>query len=1666
MSTSETPDGRDKERERSQDSASSSGRDPLGPVLESFLARFRKGERPSLTEYIGRYPALADEIRELFPALVEMEQLGSLGGLAAEAGGHWAGDPRQAPGSPSATDAYDRAAGPAAAGGDSTGPWPQRLGDYRILGCIGEGGMGVVYEAVRESLKSRVALKVMHPRYRASTDYLRRFHNEARSAAQLHHTNIVSVFDYGEHEGVCYYAMQYIAGHSLHEILADVRRLRLYPGKQEAEPVEAGHAATTTGHSAPHGADAGAARTEAAADPLMRTVTHGLMTGQFARGDAAALDLEERPPPVTEPIAPAMDLGTEATNRVGLELGQPKDRIPLSGREERRNHLDSAAGSSSSSLSGQGEDRYHREVARLGAQVADALAHAHQRGVLHRDIKPSNLLLDAIGNVWVTDFGLAKFEEGEDLSQSQDLVGTLRYMAPERLRGVSDRRCDIYALGATLYELLTLRPVFESADRLQLIDLVVHEPPATLRQLDQRIPRDLDTIVLRALAKDPKDRFATADEMAAELRRFLENRPIRSRPISASERLLRWCKRNPAVAALTALATVLTVFVAIGSTVAAWTFREQRDDVRFEQARTKSSLSRAEHAEHGARLALGQSHLSEGAALQRTGLIGQRFDSLDRLGKAAKVLGADAEGRKRLPEIRNHAIAALALADLRLRREHDLGDVFGFGVDAAFERYAGVEKSGEIVVRRMDDDRELVRLPGPDERSFGSEWPVFSPDGELLVAAYLLAGGGNLHRVWHLGRRELVGSLPGRTRVLFHPDGRRLLFGAPEGGIAVWDHVERRVVHRLPLDFAPNDLKLDPEGRRFAVNNAYPAAPRVAIVELETGRVLTDWRSQVGTGSLAWSADGQLLAVGGGGYDLRVYVWNVRRGALSSILQGHTSVIVNAQFAHSGYLLATASYDGTTRLWDAASGEPLAIAPPGLLGFSKDDRELAFAEGGKSGVWDVATSAECRTLHPGMLGNRTDAGDATWVISADMSPDGRLMATSDGDGVRLWDADMGRELAHLKAGFCETVLFQPDGQGLISSGKRGLYRWPIRPDPDRGPNAIRVGPPELLRETADNIEWKKATWLPDHQTLALIDNANARVLLVDSSHPHPAWSRATALDSGENRRMTSIAISPDGRWLAVGGWYEAGVRVWDLRRRRLERILRPKDAVSITIFFIGFSPDGRWLVSSTHPDAGNPSYDFWRVGTWDLDHRIDQERNGNAGHPPAFTGDGRLMALAIAPDQVLLADAATGRDLARLTTLHPVTPTPLVFSPDGTKLVAATRQKNVLVWDLQRIRDQLAPMGLDWDAPPYSTASTASDAAGPTPPPRPVRVIGEVIENDRWRGAELAEMSRRLAAKPDDSEALIHRGWLFSLQKKWPEAIADLERGSRLRPDDTDAMFLLARAYANTTNPSAARATLEKYLARSSDDIDARAMKGQVSLQLGRLQEAVDDFSKVLDADPGRAPVRFRRAQIWLRMGRFQEALADLAPLIEHFPKDPALYELRGQVHDRLGHREQARADMKQALESPLAGAQHYNNLAWSLATGPVAFRDPEQALALAKKAVSLTPGTPIYLNTLGVALYRTGRYAEAIATLEKSLAASKGETDGFDLYFLAMARHSLGQIAQARADFDRAARWRREHPNLAQPDWSQELDQFRAEADEVLAGASSLLPADVFAPE
>jgi serine/threonine protein kinase len=455
-------------------------RNPIDVLAEEFAERYRRGERPSLTEYTRKYPELAAEIEEVFPALVVMEQL-----------------------KPPDEGACTRTL-------FSEQQWPERIGDYRILRQVGRGGMGIVYEAEQLSLGRHVALKILPTTGLTDPVHLERFRREARTAARLHHTNIVSVFGVGEAEGVRYYAMQFIHGESIDKVLRDVRRIR-------------------------------AAARSLAEDDNQATVdrpasiARSLMSGFFTGGGGRVLG----PAPNTTPA-----LSGEGGGLPGQSA------------------MDPSSDSTLSLVASDSEWEYFRSVSRVGLQLADALAYAHRQGILHRDIKPSNLLLDIQGTVWITDFGLAKSEGAEDLTHTGDIVGTIRYMAPERFEGESLPASDIYSLGVTLYEMLTLRPAFEDSNKAKLIERIARQDPPLPRKLEPRIPRDLETIVLKCIARSAGRRYATADELAEDLRRFLSDRPILARRTSWSEQTWRWCRRNPVVASLVAtIAVVLTASV-------------------------------------------------------------------------------------------------------------------------------------------------------------------------------------------------------------------------------------------------------------------------------------------------------------------------------------------------------------------------------------------------------------------------------------------------------------------------------------------------------------------------------------------------------------------------------------------------------------------------------------------------------------------------------------------------------------------------------------------------------------------------------------------------------------------------------------------------------------------------------------------------------------------------------------------------------------------------------------------------------------------------------------------------------------------------------------------------------------------------------------------------
>ena len=342
--------------------------DHIGELAESFLARHRRGEHPTVEGDAAAYPELAGEIRRLFPALLLMEEF-----------------------KPAATD-------------DEFAIAPARLGDYRILREVGRGGMGVVYEAEQESLGRRVALKVLAAHGPRDPEQLLRFQREARAAAQLHHTNIVPVFGVGESEGLHYYVMQFIPGLGLDVVLGEIQRL------QDPEPE--GRLALR--------------------DPSRPSPQRRSWRSVCCRADSRSRAAHDEPGPRQE---------LASSDAAGSVAPASSTSVVLPGQSGPSSIADS-------------HRRYTRSVAMIGIQVAEALEYAHHQGTLHRDIKPSNLLLDGQGAVWVADFGLAKASDSDDLTHSGDIVGTLRYMAPERFEGRCDARSDVYSLGLTLYELL------------------------------------------------------------------------------------------------------------------------------------------------------------------------------------------------------------------------------------------------------------------------------------------------------------------------------------------------------------------------------------------------------------------------------------------------------------------------------------------------------------------------------------------------------------------------------------------------------------------------------------------------------------------------------------------------------------------------------------------------------------------------------------------------------------------------------------------------------------------------------------------------------------------------------------------------------------------------------------------------------------------------------------------------------------------------------------------------------------------------------------------------------------------------------------------------------------------------------------------------------------
>ncbi|MGO9113046.1 MAG: WD40 repeat domain-containing serine/threonine protein kinase [Thermoguttaceae bacterium] len=943
-----------------------------------------------------------------------------------------------------------------------------------------------------------------------------------------------------------------------------------------------------------------------------------------------------------------------------------------------------------------------KQAAELVATVAQAVEYAHRKGVIHRDIKPSNVLIDSKGRPRVTDFGLAKRVgapgtpgRGSDLTTTGQILGTPSYMAPEQAAGQIDTigpAADVYALGALLYATLTGRPPFQAATSLETMRQVLESAPVALRQLNPGVPRDLETIVLKCLEKPIPRRYATAQALGEDLRRYLEGRPILARPVGRWEHAWRWCRRQPVVAGLIA-AVVLTLVA--GTLVSVL------------------SLYRALTAEATARHDLARALLAQARLASKSHLPGQRFETLEALGKASQI-----EGPSR--KLADEAVAALCLADLVVAQQWPGAPqgCYTVAFTPHLDVYARCDVDGNISVRRVVDDREIAAFQtGHRVNDYGGL--EFSPDGQYLRATtYDELAGSRLFRIDVTPATTILDDH--HIALAFSPDSRRFVALYHGNEYRVCELPSGKELKRFKLPGESDDLSRiywNPRKPQIAITR--PAGWRIA--DLETGEQQAECPMPGTIGISAWHPDGRHLAVGANNpLGVEIYDTLTCRIVAHRCL-GIPQAGVVPTFNHAGDLLVTNDWSGVRRLWDPASGTELLhmVAHDGnffLVG--ADDRKAAVSiEGQDLQTLRIAMGA-ARTFAaaPMKNGEACDYGDRIAP-----SRDGRILAITSSAGVSLVDSHSGFELAVIPDR--EPIEFDDSG-ALLTCGSNGFHRWAMQSKSEG--RIVHVKSPESLfnnvpvaagystSQDSSVMSMERALQSGHDRGSYSLSKDGSVVAIATPGCNAGAIVMHQAKAGGEVRRVFAApqqtevcrcAVSPDGKWMATGDHSPAferltDARVWDTGTGRLVKAL-PVGA----LVWVWFSPRGRWLATVSGMDG---ECRLWRTGSWEAGPRFPNVID------VAFSPDERILALGGKAGQIQLCETESGREIGILPATAGARVSPRCFSSDGTRLYAKLEwDTRVHVWDLRQIRDGLQELGLDQGWPEFPARQPDDDA----PPP-------------------------------------------------------------------------------------------------------------------------------------------------------------------------------------------------------------------------------------------------------------------------------------------------------------------------------------------------------------
>jgi WD40 repeat protein/tRNA A-37 threonylcarbamoyl transferase component Bud32 len=877
-----------------------------------------------------------------------------------------------------------------------------------------------------------------------------------------------------------------------------------------------------------------------------------------------------------------------------------------------------------------------REAAELTARVAEALHYAHEMGVVHRDVKPANIMLSDDGTPRLMDFGLAKRDAGDvTMTIEGQVLGTPAYMSPEQARGEAhlvDGRGDVYSLGVILYQLLTGELPFRGTPRM-LLHQVLHDEPRRPRSLNDHIPKDLETICQKAMAKETGRRYQSARELADDLRRWLKGEPIQARPQPAWERVWNWARRRPAVAALLLVIPVAALALAGVGVSSFYNSRleEKNTELADARRRAEAALQDSRFYQYFHHIALAHAGWREGNLIGVEKLLddcpdGQRnweWHYLKRLCHDHSIVHTDnllmccvAFSRSGQRLACDGSGNTVRIVDLATRKEiHVLHGHTDMIRDVAFspdgQRFASASDDGTVKVWEATTGEALFTCKGHSR----FVWSIaFSPDGNRLASA---SWDGTV-RFWDARTGQAVGPiLQHSDRVwglAFSPDGRVVVSGASDNAFRMWEVATGRLVRTIahntivhfPIVFSPDGRLLATVDREGNVN-LWNGATGLPEKQLRGHRATV-----IG---VAFSPDGRRLATGS--FDQTMRIWDVASGLELFTLKGHTSELSGVAFHPDGSWLASASSDGTVRAWPVTlSQDSQSLSGPGAdgveLAYSPDGTRLASTARDRTvTLWDTATRQAVRTLTYPLLGALSPTGPQ-WPPPVVYSPDGSRLAVGAMDGtVPIWDTNSGQLLHQpkLHTGAVWRLAHSPDGARLASVA------------------------------------------------------ADATVLLWDAR-----TGQVLKELRGHTQRVMDLAFTPDGTRLASCG-RDKTIMIWDATTGSVLDTLRGHTQY---VFGIGFSPDGTRLAS-----AGD---DNWVV-VWELatGRQLRRLPHANTVYRVQFTPDGQRVASA-SEAGIRIWEVATGLDILTLHG-HRTPVSCLSFSSDGTHLASGSFDGAIRIWD-------------------------------------------------------------------------------------------------------------------------------------------------------------------------------------------------------------------------------------------------------------------------------------------------------------------------------------------------------------------------------------------------